>query len=108
MEDCFRGVCAFVRARLSDPDLSPLKAAQSQGIPCAICVGCSHCGVTFGRRLLKERLAAARRLIEAGARGQVSLYQVAYKCGFASQAHFSTRFHERFGERPRDTLKNAG
>jgi hypothetical protein len=32
MEDCFRRVCAYVRARLSDPDLSPLEAAQSQGI----------------------------------------------------------------------------
>jgi hypothetical protein len=32
MEDCFRGVCAYVRARLSDPDLSPLEAAQGQGI----------------------------------------------------------------------------
>jgi AraC family transcriptional regulator, positive regulator of tynA and feaB len=108
MEDCFRRVCAYVRARLSDPDLSPLEAAQSQGISLRYLHRLFQLrGVTFGRWLLKERLAAARRLIEAGARGQVSLHQVAYKCGFASQAHFSTRYHERFGERPRDTLKNA-
>jgi AraC family transcriptional regulator, positive regulator of tynA and feaB len=58
---------------------------------------------TFGRELMDMRLQEAHRLLVTSAKdcdGRVNIGQVAFMCGFSNQAHFSTRYRERFGSAP--------
>lgn len=105
-EDQFRKICAYIRSHLSDVDLNPLGVAQSRRISLRHLHGLFQMrGTTFGRWLLEERLVAARQLMEDRESTEMTILELAYKCGFVSQSHFSTRYHERFQERPRDTLR---
>lgn len=105
-EDQFRKICAHIRAHLSDVALNPLGVAQSRGISLRYLHGLFQMhGTTFGRWLIEERLMAARQLMEDRGSTEMTILELAYKCGFVSQSHFSTRYHERFQERPRDTLR---
>lgn len=104
-EDHFRKICAYIRLRLCDTGLNPLGVAQSRRISLRYLHRLFQLhGTTFGRWLLEERLAAARRLIEDQGSAEMTILELAYKCGFVSQSHFSTRYHERYRERPRDSL----
>ena len=53
-------------------------------------------GKTPHRFALERRLARAAALLK----GPASIAQVAHACGFRSAAHFSVRFHARFGRTP--------
>lgn len=53
-------------------------------------------------RTYRLRLAA-RRLVASGA----PISEIAYGVGFSSHAHFSARFHERFGMTPREYRASA-
>ena len=39
----------------------------------------------------------------SGQRGTINLGEVDYRCGFASQSHFSVNYKKRFGVPPRKT-----
>lgn len=107
-EHQFRKICGHIRAHLSDVDLNPLGVARSRGISLRYLHGLFQArGTTFGRWLLEERLLAARRLMEEPGSTEMTVLELAYRCGFVSQSHFSTRYHERFRERPRDALRRA-
>lgn len=58
-----------------------------------------HIGQTPGRFYLQLRLKAARRLI---AETQLSMTEVALRCGFNSPQAFSRAFRARFGTFPKD------
>jgi AraC family transcriptional regulator, positive regulator of tynA and feaB len=106
-EESFRRICAYLRSHLGNADLNPLSVARSQSMSLRYLHRLFQLrGTTFGRWLIDERLAAARRLMEGGA-GIGTIYDVALRCGFVSQAHFSTRYHEKFRERPRDTMERT-
>jgi AraC-like DNA-binding protein len=47
------------------------------------------------------RLEAARRLLSSPALPDRSITEIAFECGFASSAYFSTEFRKRFGASPR-------
>ena len=47
------------------------------------------------------RLEAARRLLSSSAFASHTITEIAFECGFASSAHFSTEFRKRFGRSPR-------
>jgi transcriptional regulator GlxA family with amidase domain len=57
------------------------------------------------RYLLHRRLERARALLGTG--GEATVAEVAARCGFASAAHFSHRFKERYGLRATDVLREA-
>lgn len=63
---------------------------------------------TFGRNLMEVRLLEAQRLLSQppaqGLRRMPQIAQIAYACGFATAAHFSARYRDRFGITPRECM----
>ena len=55
--------------------------------------------------LKNYRLAMARKALKAGGQGGVSVTNVALACGFTHLSKFARDYHERYGERPSDTLR---
>lgn len=94
---------AYIAANLGAPDLGPSQVAASVG------VSLRHLQELFredGRNIAawiwQRRLEkAARQLSDPGC-FHVPVGEVAYRCGFADQAHFSRRFRDRYGISPRD------
>ena len=62
-------------------------------------------GVSPHTYLRNVRLDHARRLLLDG-QSQLSVIDVALKCGFSSLGHFAQRYRERFGELPSATLNH--
>lgn len=58
---------------------------------------------TFSAELLNIRLDAALRLLHSPPQNP-SIGDIAIKCGFLNQSHFSTSFKRRFGRTPREEL----
>lgn len=59
-------------------------------------------GSTFGRELMDARLDHANSLLASAGNQGLSINEISFRCGFASQAHFSSRFRDRFGMSPRE------
>src|SRR5262245_32087181 len=55
--------------------------------------------------LRELRFARARQTLLCG--GEASVTAVAAACGFTHLGRFATDYHRRYGETPRDTLRNA-
>ena len=53
------------------------------------------------RRVWRERLVHCRRLLEDRSADHLTVAELAWRCGFASPAHFSRAFAEQFGCSPR-------
>ena len=64
-------------------------------------------GMTPSEYLRVCRLEAARRLLSSSAFASHSITEIAFECGFASSAHFSTEFRKRFGRSPRSYRQSA-
>lgn len=58
-------------------------------------------GITVRDCVRAQRLENARRLLASPAGRGRTITEIAYGCGFASSAHFSTAFKARYGESPR-------
>jgi AraC-like DNA-binding protein len=101
----FNRISAYVRRQLSDHALTPERAAADHKISVRYLHKIFHYhGTSFGQFLLEERLQQAHLLIlAAGSKGTANLGEVAYRCGFASQSHFSVSYKKRFGISPRQT-----
>ncbi|MCJ2050119.1 helix-turn-helix transcriptional regulator [Methylobacterium sp. J-070] len=93
---------------LGDPDRDPAQVAAAVG------VSLRHLQALFranGRNIAawiwQRRLdKAAQRLSDPGGLN-VSISEVAYRCGFVDQAHFSRRFRDRYGTSPREYRRAA-
>jgi AraC-like DNA-binding protein len=101
----FNQVNAYIRRNFADHSLTPERAAADHRISVRYLHKIFHFhGTTFGQVLQEERLRQAHLLIIGGHhRGAINLGEVAYRCGFGSQSHFSVRYKERFGISPRRT-----
>ncbi|MDR6957827.1 AraC-like DNA-binding protein [Pseudomonas brassicacearum] len=102
----FHRVMAYIAANFHDANLAPERAAQAHRVSIRYIhkVFQAH-DTTFGRELRLTRLRHAQKLLRENAvrRGrQTTIAEVAYHCGFSSQALFSVRFKEAFGYSPRD------
>lgn len=102
----FNRISAYVRRNLTDHELTPERAATEHRISVRYLHKIfQYHGTTFGQVLQEERLQQAHLMILTnGARGTINLGEVAYRCGFASQSHFSVSYKKRFGVPPRRTL----
>ncbi|MGD9766514.1 MAG: helix-turn-helix domain-containing protein [Pseudolabrys sp.] len=93
-----------IRSRLHRPDLTPAAIARAADLS----VRSLHRlfaanGLTVARYLASERLARARKSIEADTASARSLIEIALACGFNDAAHFSRAYRVQFGESPRET-----
>jgi len=61
-------------------------------------------GTTPHRFVLDQRLGHAAAMLKAG---PASIAEVAHACGFHSAAHFSVKFHARFGVTPTQYRRSA-
>ncbi|RJQ82005.1 helix-turn-helix domain-containing protein [Pseudonocardiaceae bacterium YIM PH 21723] len=93
------GAREYIRQHLADPGLSPEQVAA------AINISVRHLGRTFAadgvspaRYIQRERLAAAHAELTTRRSGTIA--EVAYRWGFASQAHFTRAFRDHYGHTP--------
>ena len=101
----FNRVNAYIRRNLADHSLTPERAAADHRISVRYLHKIFHFhGTTFGQVLREERLRQAHLLIIGSRRrGTTNLGEVAYRCGFGSQSHFSVSYKKCFGISPRRT-----
>ena len=99
---------AYVEANLHDLTLDPPQLAAATGVSLRRLQELFHArGQHISDWIWHRRLeAAAGRLADPGFL-HMPLGTLAYGCGFASEAHFSRRFKERFGLSPRDYRHRA-
>ncbi|MEU9385970.1 AraC family transcriptional regulator [Streptomyces sp. NPDC048279] len=96
----------YIDEHLSDTGLSAARVARGIGISERHLSRVFAAGDTsVPRYLLHRRLERARALLGTG--GEATVAEVAARCGFASAAHFSHRFKERYGLRATDVLREA-
>ncbi|HUE90508.1 AraC family transcriptional regulator [Pseudomonas sp.] len=102
----FHRVMACIATNFQDADLTPERAAQVHRVSIRYIHKIFHAhDTTFGRELRLARLRHAQKLLRENAAHngrQITIAEVAYNCGFSSQALFSVRFKETFGYSPRD------
>ncbi|WP_080686123.1 helix-turn-helix domain-containing protein [Rhizobium leguminosarum] len=96
---------SYTRAHFRDPNLSPNSVAGAHRISAGYLHRVFHRhGTTFGDVLMEMRLTEACRMLQQArvVNHPIKLGEIGYRCGFVSQAHFSSRFRQRFGVSPRN------
>lgn len=94
-------VKAFVRERLSDPDLDVKQIADAMALsPRYIHRLFERGSMTLMQWITAQRLDACHRELSAPGRLKQPVYVIAQAWGFVSQAHFSRVFRARFGVSP--------
>lgn len=98
----FSRICAFIQAHLARHDLTPEFAASQHRISVRYLHKVFHAnGLSFGQYLLDARLQRAHQMILSGSgHERVNIGEIAYRCGFASQSHFSASYKMRYGLTP--------
>lgn len=92
----------FIRAKLSDPDLTPEQIAAG----CGISTRYMHevfrdTNQTVSQWVRDQRLAACERALKDPG-NQRTIGEIAYMHGFSDQAQFSRTFRRQFGVSPKD------
>ncbi|APR38155.1 hypothetical protein BTO02_21780 [Paraburkholderia sp. SOS3] len=64
-------------------------------------------GLSPMRFVWQMRLERASRLLSSPEQGKVSIKEVAYRCGFSSEAHFSRAFRSRYGMTAQQFLRRS-
>ncbi len=106
----FDRVCALVRDRFTDPDLSAHEIAGEASISLRYLQKLFTLrGSTFGYFLAGLRLDHAANLIRRRAltKSDQPLSSIAHACGYSDYTHFARAYRRRFGHSPRDTRFDA-
>jgi AraC-like DNA-binding protein len=89
----------YIRANLSDPELSPERVAEACGISKRYLHELFHeMNATIAQLIREERLIAARDTLGMPHSGPIA--DIAYRFGFSDQAQFSRLFKQTFGLTP--------
>jgi AraC family transcriptional regulator, positive regulator of tynA and feaB len=99
----FVRVCAIIKDRFADPDISPCGVAAEMGISLRYLQKLfATRGSTCGHYISSLRLDHAAHLIERRALMKTGqpLSDIAYACGFRDYTHFARGFRQRFGTTP--------
>ena len=94
---------AYVRAHLTDADLTPARIAAHHNISVRHLhtVWSTGTGSTLEQWIMMERLAGARDQLATGR----PITALAHEWGFTDASHFTRRFRQAFGMAPRDWRK---
>ena len=93
---------AHVAAHLGDTDLDPTQVAAAVGVSLRHLQALFRAeGLNVAAWIWERRLEAAAQRLSDPACLALQVGEVAYRCGFADQAHFSRRFRDRYGASPR-------
>lgn len=106
MQVTFDRLQRYIGRHFRDPGLSPAAAARANRISVRYLHKVFQArGTSFGQFLIEVRLDEAHRLL-ASNESRLSVGEIAYRCGFANQAHFSARYRTRFRQSPRQTMRS--
>jgi AraC-like DNA-binding protein len=64
-------------------------------------------GTTFCKELMSLRLERAARQLRDPQFANVSVSEIAWRCGFADSSHFARRFCQRYGTPPREYRRSV-
>ena len=96
-------LCQTIERRLDDPDLTPARVAQAEGISERYLQKLFEgTGDSFRQYLRERRLQRTAADLANPAEASLPVSEIAFRCGFGDAAHFSRAFRERFGMSPRD------
>lgn len=93
---------AYVHRQLGNHELSLEDVARAMG--CSIRYlhrAFEGVGLTLQRYIWEARLDNSHRLLASQDHRELSISEIAFKCGFSSSSHFSRQFRERFAMSPR-------
>jgi acetamidase/formamidase/AraC-like DNA-binding protein len=97
-----RRVCATIDQLLTDPELSPARVAQIEGISTRYLQRIFEgAGDSFTSYLRERRLQRIAADLTNPADAHRSVSEIAFRYGFNDAAHFSRAFRARFGLSPR-------
>jgi AraC-like DNA-binding protein len=92
---------AVIEAKLHDPTLKPVVAAEATGISVRYANALlAEEGTSLERFIVQRRLQQCRRLLENPAQACRTVADIAYSWGFSDAAHFTRRFRAEFGCSP--------
>ncbi len=95
-------ICQLIERKLDDPDLTPAKVAQAEGISERYLQKLfESTGDNFSHYLRERRLQRTCADLSNPAEAHCSVSEIAFRHGFNDAAYFSRVFRERFGVPPR-------
>jgi acetamidase/formamidase/AraC-like DNA-binding protein len=96
-------LCQTIERKLDDPDLTPARVAQAEGISERYMQKLFEgSGSSFTHYLRERRLQRTSVELSNPAEAHHSISEIAYRNGFNDSAHFSRAFRHRFGLSPRE------
>jgi len=96
-------VCQVIERKLEDPDLTPARVAQAEGISERYLQKLFEgTGSSFTHYVRERRLQRSWADLSNPAEAHHSISEIAYRNGFSDSAHFSRAFRHRFGLPPRE------
>jgi AraC family transcriptional regulator, positive regulator of tynA and feaB len=99
---------AVIEARLGEPGLRPVHAAEATGISVRYAnVLLGHEGMSLERFIMLRRLQRCRRALEDAAQAGRTVSDIAYTFGFSDMSHFTRRFKAQFGISPSGCRQRA-
>jgi AraC-like DNA-binding protein len=99
-------VLDYLRENALDPNLSPIRVAQANGISVSYMNKLLQAsGQSMARFVREQRLVLCRDNLSRASMRHLSIARIAYDAGFNNQAHFASCFRERFGVTPREVRK---
>jgi len=98
----------YIQKNLSDPKLSPNKAAEELGISLRYVHKLFNLSdATFGRRVLKERLTKCATDLRNPNLATKSIAEIAFSWGFNDLSHFGRSFKKLYDITPRQWRKHS-
>ena len=95
-------ICQTLERRLDDPELTPARVAQAEGISERYLQKLFEAtGDNFTHYIRERRLQRAWADLSNSAEAHCPVSEIAFRYGFNDAAHFSRAFRERFGLPPR-------
>lgn len=96
-------ICQTIERKLEDAELTPARVAQTEGISERYLQKLFEgVGDNFSHYVRERRLQRAWADLSKPAEAAHAISEIAYRYGFADQAHFSRSFRARFGLSPRE------
>src|SRR6266700_6581090 len=96
-------ICQTIERRLDDPELTPARVAQVEGISERYLQKLFEAvDDSFTHHVRERRLQRAWADLSNPAEAHRSISEIAYRYGFGDSAHFSRAFRHRFGLPPRE------
>ena len=101
-------VARSLREHAHDENISPTSVAQQHGISKRYLHALfASARTTFSTELMSIRLERARMHLSNPQFRQLSVSEIAWRCGFSDSSHFTRRFQQRYGISPRALRRNA-